>query len=290
MAAPKTYPHREVRTRRVRFSYPDGQRHQHYVAGDLVMSHVVAVLSGMFPEGEDFFVRSVRKHADRITDPELKEQVKGFVGQEVTHGREHRELNEKLAAMGYASLRVDKMTKLGLKRQERFLKPKHNLATTAALEHYTATLAEVLLTDPRAQELLGGSEVREMLLWHALEESEHKSVAFDVYQATVGDEKLRVRMMRVTHATFLLAVVGHTLASLVTDRAARNPLRLLKSLFALRHSPFLSREVFRRLRAYNKPGFHPDQIGNEQLLEQWRTELFGTDGALTPHLVAGKTA
>lgn len=290
MAAPKTYPHREVRTRRVRFTYPDGKRHQHYVKGDLVMSHVVAVLSGMFPEGEDFFVRSVRAHADKITDPELREQVKGFVGQEVTHGREHRELNEKLAAMGYASLRVDRMTKAGLRRQERFLEPKHNLATTAALEHYTATLAEVLLTDPRAQELLGGSEVREMLLWHALEESEHKSVAFDVFREAVGDEKLRVRMMRVTHVTFVLAVVGHTLASLVTDRAARNPIRLIRSFLALRHSPFLSRTVIRRLRAYNQPGFHPDQIGNEALLEQWRAELFGPEGSLADHLVTGRSS
>ena len=63
---------------------------KHYAAeGDLIMSHVVAVLSATFPDGEDFFVRSVRHYRDQLTDPELKRQVAGFIGQESVHGREH---------------------------------------------------------------------------------------------------------------------------------------------------------------------------------------------------------
>src|SRR5579875_232458 len=183
MAAPTSVPKRSVYTRRIAFAYPPASLERHYVNGDLVMSHVVSVLSAMFPEGEDFFVRSVRKHADQVTDPELKQQVAGFIGQEVTHGREHRALNERLQQMGYPTRRVDRMVRAGFKRNERLLPPKVQLAITAALEHYTAALAETLLSDPRAQALLGESEVRSMLLWHALEESEHKAVAFDVFQA-----------------------------------------------------------------------------------------------------------
>src|SRR5438445_1086845 len=97
---------RLVRTRRIRFDYPRGSLQKHYVEGDLVMSHVVAMLSATFPEGEDFFVRSVRHYADQITDPVLQKQVAGFVGQEVTHGREHRALNERLQQMGFATRRV----------------------------------------------------------------------------------------------------------------------------------------------------------------------------------------
>ena len=93
-------PHRDVHTRRIRFAYPESGLHKHYVDGDLVMSHVVAVLSATFPPGEDFFVRSVRNFSDKITDPELKRQVAGFIGQEVTHGREHRELNRRAARDG----------------------------------------------------------------------------------------------------------------------------------------------------------------------------------------------
>ena len=284
MAAPQTVPHRTVRTRRIAFAYPPASLERHYVNGDLVMSHVVSVLSAMFPPGEDFFVRAVRRHADQVTDAELKEQVAGFIGQEVTHGREHRELNKRLQEMGYPTHRVSRMAKAGLLRNERLFPPKIQLAMTAALEHYTATLAETLLTDERAQALLGETEVRAMLLWHALEESEHKAVAFDVYQQVVGDERLRIRMMRVTTFAFLLAVLGHTLASLAADRAAYNPRRLARSVAELRHSPFLSRTVIRRLRDYNRVGFHPDDNDATELLERWRTELFGEQGALADHL------
>jgi predicted metal-dependent hydrolase len=284
MAAPQTVPHRSVRTRRIAFAYPPASLERHYVNGDLVMSHVVSVLSAMFPPGEDFFVRAVRRHADQVTDPELKEQVAGFIGQEVTHGREHRELNKRLQEMGYPTHRVSRMAKAGLLRNERLFPPKIQLAMTAALEHYTATLAETLLTDERAQALLGETEVRSMLLWHALEESEHKAVAFDVYQQVIGDERLRIRMMRVTTFAFLLAVLGHTTLSLLGDRATYNPRRLVASLAELRHSPFLSREVIRRLRDYNRVGFHPDDNDAAELLERWRAELFGEQGVLADHL------
>ncbi|MDT4917599.1 MAG: uncharacterized protein QOI15_2169 [Pseudonocardiales bacterium] len=284
MAAPQTVPHRTVRTRRIAFAYPPASLDRHYVNGDLVMSHVVSVLSAMFPPGEDFFVRSVQRHADQVTDPELKRQVAGFIGQEVTHGREHRELNKRLQEMGYPTHRVSRMAKAGLLRNERIFPPKVQLAMTAALEHYTAALAETLLTDPRAQELLGETEVRSMLLWHALEESEHKAVAFDVFQQVVGDEQLRIRMMRFTTFAFLLAVLGHTTLSLLGDRATYNPRRLARSIAELRHSPFLSRTVIRRVRDYNRVGFHPDDHDATELLERWRVELFGEQGTLADHL------
>lgn len=286
MSAPKLapIPHRDVHTRRIKFVYPDGALNRHYVEGDLVMSHIVSMLSATFPEGEDFFVRSVRRFGDRVTDPELKKQVAGFIGQEVTHGREHRELNDRLQSMGYPTHFVDRFVRGGLKRQERFLGPAWTLAVTAALEHYTATLAEQLLTNERAQALLGDNEVRALLLWHAVEESEHKSVAFDVFQTTVGDEKMRIRAMRVTTVQFLGAMTLHTLHSLARDRATYNPVRLARSVAALRHSPFLERKVVRRLREYNKVGFHPDDNDNSVLLERWTAELFGSAGSLTDHL------
>lgn len=126
-------PHRDVRTRRIAFSYPTGTLRQHYVDGDLVMSHVVAVLSGMFPEGEDYFVRSVRDSKGRIKDPELLAQVAGFIGQEVTHGREHRDLNDRLAEMGYRSNAVDRHIRRLLGLTERIQSRKQRLAVTAAL-------------------------------------------------------------------------------------------------------------------------------------------------------------
>jgi predicted metal-dependent hydrolase len=273
-----------VRARRIRFSYPTGSLERHFVDGDLVMSHVVAQLSALFPEGEDFFVRSVRRFADQITDPGLKSRVQGFIGQEVTHGREHRALNERLQQMGYPTRRVDRGNHRDFKRLERLLSPLTCLAITAAFEHYTAVLAELLLADERAQAILGSTEVRSMLLWHAIEESEHRSVAFDVYRSVGGTETRRIWTMRVIRLTFTASVVFLSALSLLGDRAAYNPVRLFRSLAALRHSPLLTRAVVRRIRAYTKRGFHPDDTDNADLLQHWTAALFGEQGSLVDHL------
>jgi predicted metal-dependent hydrolase len=186
--------------------------------------------------------------------------------------------------MGYPTHRIDRWVRAGLKRNERIFPPRVQLAMTAALEHYTAALAETLLTDERAQQLLGETEVRSMLLWHALEESEHKAVAFDVYRTAVGNERLRIRVMRATTVSFLFYVAFHTVWSMLADRATYDPRRLFPSIAALRHSPFLSRDVVRRIRDYNRVGFHPDDNDNSELVARWRAELFGEAGVLADHL------
>jgi len=275
-----------VAVRRIDFDYPavDHLPH-HFVGGDVVMSHVVAMLSAMFPDGEDFFVRSVRAHRDRIIDPELREQVKGFIGQEAMHGREHRAFNDRLASMGYPTKAVERFVDVSLRFRERVLPAKANLALTAALEHYTATLAETLLSDERARAEFDVPEIRSLLLWHALEESEHKAVAFDVYRHAGGSELLRRFTMHVTNVLFVFLVVTSTTISIARDREVRrDPRSLLRSLRRLRTSPFLTREVVRRIRAYNRPGFHPDDIDATELVERWRDELFGADGALSERL------
>ncbi|MEV4206560.1 metal-dependent hydrolase [Nocardia salmonicida] len=275
---------RVVRARRIQFSYPTGTLDRHFVDGDLVMSHVIAYLSATFPEGEDFFVRSVRRFAGDITDSELKSQIQGFIGQEVTHGREHRALNERLQDMGYPTRRGDSTTRRILIRYERFFSPLTCLAITAALEHFTAVFAETLLSDERAQALLGSTEVRSMLLWHAIEESEHRAVAFDAYRAAGGTERRRIWAMRGISASFFTAIVVNTTLSMLGDRATYNPIRLVRSLAAIPHSPFLTRAVQRRVGAYTKRGFHPDDSDNTALLEHWTAALFGEKGTLVDHL------
>jgi predicted metal-dependent hydrolase len=269
-----------VPTRRLAFEYPTLPRH--FVSGDPVMSHVVAMLSAMFPDGEDFFVRSVRAQRDRITDPELLEQVKGFIGQEAMHGRAHRAFNERLAELGYPTKGVERFVDTTLRFRERVLPDKANLALTAALEHYTATLAETLLEDEEARGHFDVPEVRNLLLWHALEESEHKAVAFDVYRHAGGSEGLRRFTMNMTNVLFVTFTVGATIVSLAKDPTVRrDPRGLLRSLKGLRRNPFLTKAVARRIRAYNRPGFHPDDLDAEELVAHWRTELFGVEGSLT---------
>src|SRR3954466_3555495 len=138
---------RRIPTRRMSFDTAFAQVPKHFAAdGDLILSHLAASLSAVFPDGEDFFVRSVRHYRDQITDPALKRQVTGFIGQEALHGREHRMFNDRLAELGYPTKRFERYTKKGLEMRERIAPPASNLAATAALEHFTATLAELVLS------------------------------------------------------------------------------------------------------------------------------------------------
>jgi predicted metal-dependent hydrolase len=261
---------------------------RHFAAdGDIVMSHVLAVLSSVFPDGEDYFVRSVEAVRDRIGDPQLREDVEGFIGQESMHGREHRALNERLAELGYPTRAIGTYVQKLTSFRERFQSEKANLAVTAALEHYTATLAETLLEGPEARAEIGHDGVRYLLMWHALEESEHKAVAFDVYRRMGGTERMRVAMMWLIHLTFVLETSIWTVISLAMDPAARrHPRRVLRSLWRLRHSPFTSPRAVRQLFEYHRRDFHPNDRDTTALIAEWRAKLFGSNGELTDLLAS----
>ncbi|MGK2958091.1 MAG: metal-dependent hydrolase [Acidimicrobiales bacterium] len=279
-------PARTVKTRRIAFEYPTDELPRHFINNDIVMSHIVSTLSAVFPEGEDFFVNSVRNYRDQITDPELKKQVAGFIGQEAMHSREHERFNERLAELGYPTLLIHRGVGVLLQLGRKVLPKKVQLAITAALEHYTSTLAEVLLVDPAARGLMDVEEVQSLFLWHALEESEHKTVAFDVYEEVCGNHFLRAATMTLVTLGFVgggaLMVIVSMLA---TDSNARNPRKLRKSLAGLKTSPWLTRKVGQDLRAYNRKGFHPDDHDNKALTQEWREKLFAAkEGTLTPRL------
>jgi uncharacterized protein len=281
MASPRTVP-----TRRISFEESLRDLPKHFAAdGDLIASHIAASLSAVFPDGEDFFVRSVRNYRDRITDPELKRQVAGFIGQEAMHGREHRMLNDRLAELGYPTKTFERITKKGLAVRERFLPPASNLAATAALEHFTATLAELVLSDQETRDLFGHDEVRNLFLWHALEESEHKAVAFDVYKAVGGTERMRVWTMKAIRVGFVVGMTVQVVVSLLGDKATYKRGNLRRSLRRLRTSPLLRRELWEQLKDYDRPDFHPDDRDTDGLLAEWRETLFGEQGTLNDKLV-----
>ena len=283
-APPVAIPHRDVPTRRIDFGFGEVDLPRHFMGGDPVLSHVVAVLSCLFPEGEDFFVQSVRNYRSRIEDPELRAQVAGFIGQEAIHGREHRAFNEALRELGYPVRFLDGRVRIGLGILSRVAPGAHQLALTAALEHYTATLAEVLLTSDTLQSDTDIEEVRNLFLWHALEESEHKSVAFDVFLQVCGNERIRVNVMRLATIGFLMAIFTGTLVSLALDPTARDLGELRRGFARLRRNPLVSRRTRRRILDYNRRAFHPDDHDTAGLLGTWRDQLFGPHGELNDRL------
>jgi hypothetical protein len=279
-------PERKVPTRRMSFEQSMRDLPRHFAAhGDLISGHVIMALSSVFPDGEDYFVRSVRHYRDQVTDPALKRQVAGFIGQEAVHGREHRVFNDRLAELGYPTKQYESFTRVALRFRERILPPISNLAATAALEHFTATLAELVLTSDEIRDLMGADAVRDLFVWHALEESEHKAVAFDVYKAVGGGERLRVWTMNFFRFGFVLGVGLAIVLSLLGDRATYHPGNLHRSWRHLKTSAIMDPAIWAQLKDYNRPDFHPDDSDTTELVGAWRAELFGEDGTLNDKLI-----
>jgi predicted metal-dependent hydrolase len=280
----KTRPARTVVTRRIAFDH-DREMPKYFFDGDLMMSHILAVLSATFPKGEDFFVESVRAVRSQLTDDGLRAQVAGFIGQEAMHGREHERLNHVLARLGYPTSLIDHVTGAFLGLYRRVAPNAVQLATTAALEHYTAVLAEQLLDDDAFGAFDVPDELRAMFRWHALEECEHKAVAFDAFRDRYDSEEVRIATMQVATALVVVFALPLLVMSVASDRRSWNPVRLARSVIGLRHSPLARWKILTNLARYSAPGFHPDDRQTDALLERWREQLFGPTGTLTSQLM-----
>jgi predicted metal-dependent hydrolase len=273
----------KVRRMKFRFGEPEPIAH-HFVEGDIPFSHLVAVLSGSFPPGEESFIRSVRRFSDRITDPTLKKRVAGFIGQESVHGQEHRHLNEKLIEMGYPMVRFlnfgpnTRRQKL-MVRGEKLLPAYVHLAITAAAEHYTATLGHRVLMTAEIQAIPGDPEVWNLLNWHAFEEMEHKSVAFDVYRAVDGPEWIRIGVMAFMYLFTIPFVTAGVALSVLSDPKGWRPVKVTRQTLRIFRGPMLG-GLMAEIRPYMRRGFHPDDIDTDAALELWQKQLFGSEGAL----------
>lgn len=247
---------RPIRPRSPRFDFSAVPRH--WLAGSGLATHIANGANLLFPAGERFFVRSVRRYLDRVTDPVELEAVRGFCGQEGRHARAHEDWFDAMRAQGYD---IDGFLGWYERLAFKVLEPRFSremaLSVTVALEHYTAIMAEGALTDgvlPSAAH----PAMRELLMWHAAEEIEHRAVAFDVLQKV--DSSYRTRALGMVLATaglvaFWIAATGHLIYQ---DHKADRPLR--RSDFeTLNASPrSIARDVFLRgLREYFERDFHP---------------------------------
>jgi predicted metal-dependent hydrolase len=253
-----------VRVRQVTHQWVGRTIPRHFVGDDLITSHLAAVLSSVFPEGEAFFVRSVRRYRAEIADRALLAQVSTFIGQESVHAREHARLNVRLAELGYPTRHLGRRAGLGLRIVERVLPPSVKLAATASLEHVTATLADAILSSQEVRDLFLDDEIRDLVVWHAIEEAEHRAVAFDVYQEVCGKEWLRTWTLRTVIVTSGIDLLTALATSLLCDPAARDLGALRRSVRALRHGPFAGLGLGAAIADYTRTGFHPSGHGDPE--------------------------
>lgn len=258
--------------RRLGGDYTDVER---YFYADQPVGSLFAITGSLlFPDGEMFFVNAIRQVKDAIADPALAAEVRAFIGQEGSHAGEHRRVN-KLVERDFgidASATAELMNRvLGL--VERHGSPKIRLAITAALEHFTAIIAATLLADDHFAENVTSPALRSLIMWHAIEESEHRAVALDVYRYAGGRYPLRAAaMLAATGGTAL--IYGQTFVSLLAQDGQLTNVRSWTHFGhgALRHDGLL-RPVIRRYWSYFKPGFHPHEEDTSADEARWRARL-----------------
>ncbi|HYW05035.1 MAG TPA: metal-dependent hydrolase [Gammaproteobacteria bacterium] len=261
----------EIERRDLRFDI-DERLPRHWHGGDPYISRFFDGLSIMFPEGERFFIDSVRHYRNRIEDPKLLEQVRGFIGQEAMHSREHKEYNDNLQAQGLRAEVLEGRVRKLLGFVRRHVPHREQLAATCALEHFTAILADVALRDP---EVLADVDpvYHALWTWHAIEETEHKAVAFDVYKRMFPGWKgyvARVGTMAVTTAIFLERILRHHLYLLRQDGQSGNLRSFARCFRFFWIRPGYLRQMIPMYFSYYRPRFHPWQHDNRRYVEEWK--------------------
>jgi hypothetical protein len=216
-------------------------------------------LSVTFPRGEAFFIESVKAFRDGAP-PKLANEIKAFVMQEVMHSREHVSFNQRVTDAGYDTAHLEQVVVEMLeltKGRPQIL----NLAVTMALEHYTAMMAHMILKDPH---YFAGAddENRNMWRWHAIEEIEHKGVAFDTWMHATKDWsrwkrwKVKSIMMLVVTVKFWSKRIAGTLELLAQDGITGAGAKARVAWYLV-GNPGVLRRLVPAWCSYFMPGFHP---------------------------------
>lgn len=248
---------------------------RYWYRGDPFISRMMDALLIIFPEGEKYLITSVRHFRDRITDPVLAKEVADFIRQEAQHALQQEALNRELVRQGVP---IEPLTAEFRGQLDTYLcklSPEVNLATTAAIEHMTALMAELMFGDP--EKMCGADpHVRAMLLWHCIEEMEHRTVAFDVMTkvARIGYFK-RTLVMTLVMMNFwrLVAIRVNRLLAADGFTVGQRWKMMFKGLPRLFGHHGMFRGGMCAFMSYFKPGFHPDQMPVFHRYGEWVAQM-----------------
>ena len=235
---------------------------------DAFVAAFMNALSMSFPVGEQFFIDSLRRAMKALpesTQAQFAAEVSGFIGQEATHRRIHALFNQHLERQGFVNHWAPRALKRIAKVEK--LDVRHAVAGTAATEHFTATLAQWLLSHP---ELLANVEprLRHLWLWHASEESEHRNTAFDIYLALGGNHAWRIYAMRLVSFFLLTDLLRQTVNNLWHEGSLFRFSTWVGAWRFLFAKAGLMRSSFGMWRRYFQTDFHPSQ-DDDSLSMQW---------------------
>jgi hypothetical protein len=270
----------DVHPRDIRFDL-EAARKGHWLGGDPVGTAVFNALSLTFPDGERLFMDAVRHYRPQLKG-KLLDDVKGFIAQEAIHSREHHALNLLIDRDRYPAAEVE----AEIRQRTTFARtrgPMAMLISTIALEHFTAMMAEMHMAH---QDLFDDADpgIEKLWRWHAMEETEHKAVAYDVFMEVTKDWSPFLRYRR---RVISMAIISFMFTRNITRYAARlleadgyEPKAALKAVKTyVWKTPGLFARGWKTYFAWYRPGFHPWDQDNRPELAGWKAEF---DAAASP--------
>lgn len=236
-------------------------------------THYFTGLSTLFPEGESYFVRSVRALRGQIKpDTPLDRDIGAFIGQEAMHSKEHHAFHVSAQQYGLDPQSLENVTGIILKTLEKFFPKKWNLLVTVGLEHYTAVLVVEMMKE--THHLMKDNQIRNLWLWHSIEETEHKAVAYDMYKYLYG-EGLSAYIPRVALFTFSITLI--TLISNVYQLVLMRRDQQLLNIRSWKKFALFSARTYRKLIpeffSYYRMDFHPNHVNVSELVTQTKLNI-----------------
>lgn len=252
-----------------------GNAQRHWLEDDIIKTILIDGLSIFLPEGERFFIRSLKHYGPKLQDKELAAEINGYAVQEAFHTREHEEYNRAMINLGYDVEEMERPIRFGF---EVVKNPMHRLAITCAIEHMTATLSTLTLRHPDLLDKAAPA-YRRLWMWHALEELEHKAVALDVLNAATPDLSrwqrylLRVMGMNGTLFPFLVIFLRNVPIYARTDGVKTGFRFWMRFFWVTMVAPGYWRRCLPNVLRYYLPGFDPRNSDDAELMRKGREWL-----------------
>ncbi len=268
----------EAKIRKVNFKF-EKPFPKHWYNDNPIATHFMNAQHLAFPDGEKFFIRSVKAFADIYkNDTELKTRVDNFIGQEGTHYAEHQKFWDIMESQDLKPMKfvdffratawngLESFVRKSLKKNR--LGDKLALSVTVGLEHYTAMLAESGILNKDITKNMP-EEMKDLFMWHAAEEIEHKAIPFDVLKKVDDSYALRVGGMAVaTWGLWFYLAAGTVVLTHQDEDIKRKDIPKHLVSFLTNFNKSFGGTITEQFWQYFKKDFHPDQIDNYHLAEE----------------------
>jgi hypothetical protein len=191
-AEPHSLAGRDVwKVRRIAFDYAETRAAARWHPREPELARFVEALSLSMPYLEPYLIQTMRDAKARVGDPVLLREMDLYIGQESAHFRQHQKLNDEIAKTTSHSRPLEAEFQADYKAFRETRSEAFHLAYAEGFEALTMAVAQTLVED--RVRLWGGAAAApvSMILWHMVEEIEHKTVTFDVFERLHGGYWMR---------------------------------------------------------------------------------------------------